>query len=457
MYNVIIIGGGPGGYAAAIRAAQLDAKVALVEVDTLGGTCVNRGCIPIKVWFRAADTLRRAQEASDFGIQVTVDGIDFQTIVDRKNGVSNDIRMGMEALLGNYGVDVIKGKGIFKNPGEIEVGGVVYQAEKFIIATGSRLAVPDIPGLKAALLTTDQVFDLQKIPASILIYGNGPVEVEMATILCRFGSKVSLATESRRILPREDQDSSQRLAQVLREEGLTLFLGQKLTSVEPVDDGFSCSLSGSKESTIIVEKVLCAPRTANTEGLKLENAGILLSEDGSIQTDGCLQTTTEGIYAVGDAAGGTMQSHAASAMAITAAENAIGGKAKRFPFNLLPRGVWSFPEVASVGLTEEEAEEQDLDVSVGEFPYSINGLAMAVNELKGSVKVVTDERYGKILGVHIVGPNANELIGEAVVAMQFEYTVAELASSIRVHPTFSENMVDAARDAEGWALYLPKR
>ena len=456
MYDVIIIGGGPGGYAAAIRAAQLDAKVALVEMDTLGGTCVNRGCIPVKVWLRAADSLRRIQGASDFGIQAKVDGINFQTIVERKNGVSNDIRMGMEALLGNYGVEVIKGKAAFKSPEEIDVNGIVYQAENYIIATGSRLSVPDIPGLKDALLTTDQAFDLQKIPPSILIYGAGPVEVEMATIFCRFGSKVSLAAETRRILTREDQDSSQRLAQALREQGIALLLGQTLESVEPGSNGFICRLSGSKDSTVQVEKVLCALRTPNTQGLGLEKAGVLLCKDGSIRIDDRLQTTAKGIYAIGDVAGGTMQSHAASAMAITAAQNVMGEPGP-FSFNLLPRGVWSFPEVASVGLTEEEAEDQDLEVTVGEFPYAVNGLSMAVNEIKGSVKVVTEDRYGKILGVHIVGPNANELIGEAVVAMQFEYTVSELASGIRVHPTFSENVVDAARDAQGWALYLPKR
>jgi len=456
MYDVIIIGGGPGGYAAAIRAAQLDAKVALVEADTLGGTCVNQGCIPVKVWLRAADTLRRIQGASDFGIQAKIGGIDFQKIVDRKNGVSSDIRMGMEALLGNYGVDLIKGRAVFKSPEEIDVKGIVYQAKNYILATGSRMAFPDIPGLEDALLTTDQAFDLQKIPSSVLIYGAGSVEVEMASIFSRFGSKVCLAAEERRILPREDADSSQRLSQVLREEGLTFFLGQKLTSVEPGEDGFNCRLTGSKDTAVTVERVLCAPRIPNTEDLGLETAGVLLKEDGSIQVDDFLQTSAQGIYAIGDAAGGTLQSHAASAMGINAAENSMG-LSKPFPFNLVPRGVWSFPEVASVGLTEEEAEDQDLEVTVGEFPYSINGLAMAVNEIKGSVKVVSDDRYGKILGVHIVGPNANELIGEAVVAMQFEYTIAELASGIRVHPTFSENVVDAARDAEGWALYLPKR
>jgi len=456
MYDVIIIGGGPGGYAAAIRASQLDAKVALIETDMLGGTCVNQGCIPIKVWLRAADTLRRIQGAGDFGIRVTVEGIDFQTIIDRKNGVSSDIRMGMEALLGNYGVTVLKGRAVFKSLGEIEINTAVYQAKKYIIATGSRPSVPDIPGLKDALLTTDQAFDLQTLPASILIYGAGPAEVEMATIFCRFGSKVSLVAETRRILPREDHDSSQRLAQALRDEGVTLFLGQQLISVKPADNGFVCSLSGSQNPTVTVEKVLCAARVPNTRNLGLENTGIRVEADGSIQVDDFLQTSAEGIYAIGDVTGHTMQSHAASAMAITAAENVMG-QSKLFPFNLVPRGAWSFPEVASVGLTEEEAESQDLDVTVGEFPYAINGLAMSVNEMKGSVKVVFDERYGKILGVHIVGPNANELIGEAVVAMQFEYTIAELAAGIRVHPTFSENIVDAARDALGWALYLPKR
>ncbi len=456
MYKVIIIGGGPGGYAAAIRSAQLEARVALVEEDTLGGICVNRGCIPIKVWLQAADSLRRIQGAADFGITAKVEDIDFQTIVERKNGVSSDIRMGMESLLGNYGVEVIKGRGVFKSPGELDVNGIVYQAEKYIIATGSRLDIPDIPGLENALLTTDQAFDLQEIPQSVLIYGAGPVEVEMATIFCRFGSKVSLATENSRILIQEDQDSSQRMAQVLREEGITLFLGQTLESVEPENNEFVCHLSGSKDAILKVEKVLCAPRIPNTTGLGLENAGVLLDGDKSVQIDKYLQTSARGIYAIGDVVGRTMQSHAASAMAVKAAENVMG-QSNPFPFNLVPRGIWSFPEVASVGLTEEEAEDQDLDISVGEFPYSINGLAMAVNEIKGSVKVISDDQYGKILGVHIVGPNANELIGEAVVAMQFEYTIAELAAGIRVHPTFSENVVDAARDAQGWALYLPKR
>ena len=456
MFDVIVIGGGPGGYAAAIRAAQLDAKVALVEADTLGGTCVNRGCIPIKVWMTAAESLRKIEQADLFGINSTVESVDFKTIVERANGVSNDIRMGMGGLLGNYGVQVIEGRASFTAPDTIEVAGNSYNAAKFIIATGSRIVLPEIPGLSDALLTSDQALVMDVIPASVLVVGDGPMQLEFATLLRCFGSKVSMATSSRRILPLEGQDSNQRLAQILRENGISLIAGKTLESVEAVDGGFACRLSGGQGDSVIVEKVLCAPRRPNTEGLGLDKAGVDVNADGSIKVDDHLQTTAAGIYAIGDATGGTMQSHAASAMAVTASENAMG-QDKVFPFHLLPKGAWSFIEVASVGLTEEDADDQDLETIVGEFPYAINGLSMAVNQTEGSVRVVVEEKYGKILGVQIVGPHATELIGEAVTAMQFEYTVAELAAGFRVHPTFSESVVDAARDAEGWALYLPRR
>jgi dihydrolipoamide dehydrogenase len=456
MYDVIVIGGGPGGYAAAIRAAQLDARVALVEADALGGTCVNRGCIPIKVWQTAAEILRKIQTAEVFGIKAKVEGLDLETLLGRVDGVSKDIRAGMGGLLGNYGVQVIEGLAIFKSPKEIEVNGTLYQAENLIIATGSRPAVPDISGLEDALLTSDQALGMKAIPSSVLVYGAGPVEVEFATILRCFGSKVAMVVDSRRILPLEDQDSNQRLAQALRANGVTLHLGQTIKSIRAASAGFDCQLSGSKEETVTVEKILCAPRQPNTAKLGLNKAGIELNADGSIKVDDYLQTTARGVYAVGDAVGGTMQSHAASAMAVFASENARG-KARPFPFHLIPRAAWSFVEVASVGLTQDEAEEKDLEIVVGEFPYAINGLSMVINENKGSVRVVADQKYGKILGVQIVGPNATELIGEAVTAMQFEYTVVDLAASIRVHPTLSENVVDAARDAEGWALYLPRR
>jgi dihydrolipoamide dehydrogenase len=403
----------------------------------------------------AAAAIRNIESLNEIGLKINIEKIDFQKIVERKNGVCNDIRMGMAGLLANNSVDVIEGVGQFVGSAEIKVAEKVLKTKKTIIATGSRLNIPDIPGLSKALLTTDQVLDIEKIPESVVVYGAGTIEIEMATLLHAFGSKVHVVTPDSRILPLEDHDSSQRLTQALREGGIEFVFRSQLKSVEPQQDKFACCLSGKKPEAILVEKVLCSPRIPNTARLGADKAGIQINDDAAVQVNAYLETTVPGIYAIGDATGGSMQSHAASAMAVVAAENAMG-KNKKFPFNLIPRGTWTDPEVASVGLTEEQAEEQDLDIEIGDFPYSINGLSMARNQINGSVKVITDTRYDEIVGVHIVGPNATELVGEAVLAMQLECTAAELANSIRVHPTFSEAIVDSARDAGNWALYLPR-
>lgn len=457
MYDLIVIGGGAGGYAGAIRAAQLGAKVAVVEKDQLGGVCVNRGCIPVKTWLKAAETLRRVRTGAAFGIAATVDDINFQTIIDNKNSSSEKIRLGMEGLLQNNGVDLIRGQAVFKNPTEIDVDGTLYPAGKFIIASGGHTAAPAIEGLTEALLTTDEILDMQQVPASVMVYGAETIDVEMATVLNTFGSKVYLATDSRHVLPNEDHDSGQRLGQALNEAGIEVITRTGLVAVKAAKKGFGCELGGKKKGrTIEVERVMAGIRKPNTADLDLAQAGIQLKEDGFIRIDGYLRTTNRNVYAIGDVTGGTMQSHAAASMAVTASENALGAK-KRFAFDLIPRGTWSFPEVASVGLTEEQAENQDLDIDVGYFPYAINGYAIARHETFGAVKIIADAKYRIIYGVHIVGPHATELIGEAVLAMQLEYTTDELAAGMRIHPTFSEAVVDAARDAEKWALYLPKK
>jgi dihydrolipoamide dehydrogenase len=457
MHDVMVIGGGSGGYAGAIRASQLGAKVALVEAAEIGGTCVNRGCIPTKVWLRAAYLLEWIRRASEFGINASVEQVDLNATVARKSGVSADIRMGMEGLLGNNGVQVIRGKAFLKSPREVDVGGTVFEARKIIIATGSCLDVADIPGLEEAALTTDQVLEMTQVPSSVLIWGSaGPIEVEMATLLNAFGSKVYLATDCPRILPREDHDTSQRIAQAFREHQVELLPRLALQSVQKSKGGYTCLLSGKKEQNVEVEKVLVASRKPNTAQLGLEEVGVRLNEDGSIWVNEQLETSVEGLFAIGDATGGWMLSHASSSMAVTAAENAMG-KTNTFPFHLIPRGIWTSLEVGAVGLSEEEAEKQGVEIEVGDFPYSIDGLAMCRNEMSGAVKIISDARYGEILGVHIVGANAVELVGEGVLAMQLQATTRELAKSIRVHPTFSESVVDSARDAENWALYLPRR
>ena len=457
MYDVIVIGGGPGGYAAAIRASQLGGNVALVESAEVGGTCVNRGCIPTKIWLHAAHLLHGIRSADEFGIKASVQELDLPTIVHRTNGVSDDIRMGMEGLLANNNVEMIRGRAVLKSPKEVNIDGTTSEAKKIIIATGSSLSAPDVPGLEEAALTTDQVLEMTEVPSSVLIWGApGPIEVEMATLLNIFGSKVVLISESRRLLPREDGETSQRLAQGLREQGVEVLSRFTLESVQKSEQGYTCKLSGPEEQIVDVEKVLISSRRPNTANCGLEQLGIQLKEDGGIQVNEQLETSVDGIYAIGDATGGWMLSHASSAMAITAAENAMGDK-RNFPFHLMPRAIWTIPEVGAVGLSEEEAEQQGLEVEVGGFPYSINGLAMCRNEMDGAVKILSDARYGEILGVHIVGAHATELVGEAVLAMQLEATARELAKSIRAHPTFSENVVEAARDAANWALYLPRQ
>jgi dihydrolipoamide dehydrogenase len=437
MFDVVVIGGGPGGYAAAIRTSQLGGAAALVEAGEIGGTCVNRGCIPTKIWQRSAYLLQNIRMSHEFGLKVVVEELDFKAIVERKNGVAGDIRMGMEGLLANNGVEVVRGPAVLKNDREVDVDGTVLETKKIIVATGSCLDIPDIPGLEGVAMTTDQFMDLEQIPASVLVWGSLPMAVEIANTLAVFGSKVYLATEQSRILPHEDRETSQRIAQALREHS------------------YKAVLVGRDEKVVKIEKVLISQRKPNTAQIGLDQVGVKLNEDGSIAVNDKLETSVPGIYAIGDAIGGWMLSHAASSAGVTAAENAMG-QAVLFPFHLIPRGIWTIPQVGAVGLSEEEAAKKGIDVEVGDFPYAVNGLAMACDEMVGAVKIVSEPRYGEILGVHIVSANATELVGEAVLAMQLECTIKELANSIRVHPTFSESIVDASRDALNWALYLPR-
>ncbi len=456
MHDLIVIGCGPGGYAASIRASQLGGKVAVIEAADIGGTCVNRGCVPAKVWHKAASTLQSIRKGADFGIEAAEPKLNLKTIVERKDGVSGEIRMGMEGLLANNGVELIRGRAVFKGPKAVEVEGKTLEAKGFIIASGSSLAFPDVPGLKEAAMTTDDLLDMKKAPASVLICQADFIEVEMANILNTFGCKVVLATDASRILAREDHDTSQRVAQALREQGVEVVTRATLESVKKKKGGFACQLAGPKERTVEVAKVLVSSRVPNTAEIGLDKAGVKPGEDGSIQVNDFLETSVAGIYAIGDCTGGWMLSHSSSSMAVTAAENAMGQKGK-YPFHLIPRGSWTTPEIGSVGLSEEEAEKQGLEIEIGIFPFSINGLAACRNEVDGAVKIVSEAKYGEILGVHIVGGGATELVGEAVLAMQLECTAREFARSIRIHPTFSEAVVDAARDAEKWALYLPRK
>ncbi len=450
MYDAVIIGCGPGGYAAANRVSQLGGKPAIVEANDIGGTCVNKGCIPSKIWMRTAHLFSIVKNGQELGLEGSFDKINFKSIVARKNKITGEIRVGMEALLRARGVEVLKGHGAVKNAREVSVDGKSVETKNIIIATGSYPIIPDIKGFNGALLTTDEVLDMSDAPSSVLVWGEaGPIDVEMAALLNILGSKVFIATPHQRILPMEDHDSSQRLEQAFREQGIQVLNRSKLESVEKTQNNFTAFLTGRDDRRVEVEKILFTGRKPYTVDLGLEQAGVQFNEDGNVLVNENLQTSVTGIYAVGDITGGWMNSHAASAMAVTAAENAMG-QTNEFHIHLVPRGIWTFPQIGAVGLTEEQAEKNGVEVEVGDFPYSMNGLAMCHGELAGSVKIVSDASCGEIIGIHIVGANATELVGEAVLALQLECTADELAHSIRVHPTLSEALVDAGRDAAGW-------
>ncbi|MFH2130552.1 MAG: dihydrolipoyl dehydrogenase [bacterium] len=457
MYDGVVIGGGPGGYAAAIRVAQLGGKAALVEAGNLGGTCVNLGCIPSKIWLRAARLIELFKTSDAFGIDATINSLNLKTLVERKNGVASEIRGGMKALLANNGVELIQGKATIQSPGEVAVGEKRFATRKIIIATGSTLVKPDkIPGLKEAALTTDQVFELETAPESVLIFGDaGPIEIEMASLLNSLGSKVFLTTGQARILPREDGDVSQRVAKSLREKGIQITTRMALTEVRASGKEFKPMFGDKKSPVETVQKVLVSARMPMTEGLNLEKIGVKTDPRGFIQIGEHLQTSIPDIYAIGDVTGGWMNSHASSAMAVIAAENSMGAS-NIFQHHLVPRGIWITPQVGSVGLSEEEAEEKGYEVETGNFPCSVNGLAAGYGEVDGATKVVWDAETQDILGIHIVALNATEMMGEAVMALQLECGTDEIAHSIRIHPTISETIMDAARDAGKWALYLPK-
>ena len=304
MYDVIVIGCGPGGYAAAIRTSQLGGKVAVVEAGDIGGTCVSRGCIPSKVWLKATAILGMIRRSEEFGIKASSGEIDFKAIVERKNTVAGEIRMGMEALLQNNKVDLLRGRAVLKNAREITIDGKPSETKNIILATGSSLDIPDIPGLRDAIMTTDDALDMTRAPSAVLVWGEaGALEVEMAALLNGLGSKVFLVTPSPRILPMEDHDTSQRLAQAFREQGIQVITRSNLEAVKKSKKRFEALISGRKEQALEVEKVLIAGRKPNLDGLGLKQAGVRQNEDGSVQVDEKLQTSVKGVFAIGDITG----------------------------------------------------------------------------------------------------------------------------------------------------------
>jgi dihydrolipoyl dehydrogenase len=461
-YDVIIVGGGPAGYVSAIRSAQLGLATAVIERDKLGGVCVNIGCIPTKALLHSAYVANVvSHDAKELGVEVGTVKTDYGVAMRRSRRVAEQNSKGVEFLMKKHKIAVIKGSGVLGPNRTVKVGKDEYQAKKaLVIATGSRVkGIPQI-GLeidKNSVISSDEALFLEKPPATMAIVGAGAVGCEFADIFNAFGTKVTLIEVLPRILPLEDAEASDTLTKSFKKRGIEVRAGVKVKKATVAKDKVSLELeSNGKTESIQAEKVLMAAgRAVNTENLGLKEAGVQLTDRGFIKVNpATLETSAPGIYAIGDVAGPPMLAHKGSREGIVVAELVAGHHPQPIMYDNVPSVTYCHPEVASIGLTEDQAKERKLDYQVGRFPFSANGRARTANETEGFVKIIRDRKYGEILGAHIVGSHASEMIHELAVARQNEYTVEEVDLAIHAHPTLSEAIAEAALDSMGRVLHI---
>ncbi len=460
-FDVIILGGGPAGYVCAIRCAQLGLSVAVVEKDKLGGVCVNIGCIPTKALLYSAQMARVVKhEAKDLGITTGEVSVDYGVAMKRSRRVADQNSKGAEFLMKKNKVTVLKGMGTVLAGKKVKVGEETHTATKaLVIATGSRVkGIPQI-GLeinKETVISSDEALFMEKAPATLAVIGAGAVGSEFADIFNAFGSKVTLIEALPRILPIEDAEASEVVSKSFKKRGIDVLAGVKVTKAEVGKTGVTLTLEvGGESKTVEAEKVLMAAgRAVNTEKMGFKEAGIELDERGFVKVKReTLETTAKGVYAIGDVAGPPMLAHKGSREGVVVAEIIAGHRHHPIRYDNIPSVTYCHPEVASIGLTEEQAKEQKLEFTVGKFPFSANGRARASNETEGFVKIIRDKKYGEILGAHIVGGHASEMIHELGVARENEYTVEEIDLFIHAHPTLSEATAEASLDAMGRVLH----
>ena len=446
-YDIVVIGGGPGGYVAAIKAAQLGAKVAVIEREKLGGVCLNWGCIPTKTLLIAAKHFKDVLRSEDFGI-VGIDAskatVDWKLLLKRKDGVVTKLVSGINMLFKKNKIDLITGNANVLNKNKIEINGDIIECDNLIVATGAQGNFPDIKGLEDSLKSGKSIdskgaLQLEDIPKELIIVGGNVYAIEFATLYNALGAKVTLVHNSEHILPYTESEMALTLERQLKKDGLKIISNANLKAVS--DEGILIDHKGT-------EKLLPADKYILFLGLKpnltgLEKLSLKLNSKGFIDTNDKLETNIKGVYAIGDVNGKYPLAHVASSEGIVAAENIMGVESK-INYNLVPTGVYSFPELASVGLTEEQAKEKGHDYKVSKFPLAANGMAMAEGETVGFVKIISDNKYGEIIGTHIISSDATNMISKAVAIMQLEGTVYDLAKTIHPHPTTSETLVEAA-------------
>lgn len=449
--KVIILGGGPGGYIAAQRASALGAKVKLVEKDTLGGTCLNRGCIPTKVFLNSVDLFTKAKDASDIGIELEGIKLNWQKLMQRKKEVVQRLVGGVGGLMRMSNVEVIEGSAAFISSSEIEITKndgkkVKEKADDFIIATGSEPALPPVPGFDLpGIMTSDEFLSMEKLPKSMVVIGGGVIGVELASILAPLGVKVKIVEMLPEILPNVDEDISAQMRDILTQMGIKIYIGASVKKIEGKDGAYKVSVKADKALSLEAEKVLVATgRKPNLAGLNLDKARVKL-EKGRIKVDEKMATTQKGLWAIGDCASPIMLAHVASREGEIAAENIMGGSLK-MDYSKVPGAVYTSPEIAWVGLTEKEARKKyGSKVQVGVSPMAHNGKSVLMKEVEGFFKIISESQYGEILGIHLMGPRATDIIGEGSLALTLEARIDDIMATIHAHPTVNESLADAVK------------
>jgi len=460
-YDVIVIGSGPGGYSAAVRAGQYGLKTALIEKDPyLGGCCLHVGCIPTKAFLHAADVWEQFLHPEENGMHCDNPRLDFPLVLERKNKIVAKHAKGVEFLMKKNKVDWIKGYARLAGPGKVEVstdgGKQILEAKNIVLATGSEARM--LPGLKPdarRILTNIEILDLREVPKTLAVLGAGAVGVEFASAFSRFGSKVSIFEMLPRIVPVEDEEVSKELARVFKKQGIRVETGARVDNVENVGSGvrFQVTLADGKTEAVAADALLVAiGRKPNTENIGLEGTKVELDR-GFVKVDPYQRTGEPGVYAIGDIVAGTPQlAHVATAEGMVAIGHMAGKPVVPINRNRIPGATYTEPGIGSVGLTEAQARAAGHSVKIGKFPFAADAKASILGRHDGFVKIVADEKYGEILGVHIIGPEAFELISEGVLAMEAEATVETLLHTIHAHPTLYEAMGEAFNAVDGMAI-----
>lgn len=455
-YDIIVLGSGPGGYVTAIRASQLGLKTAIVEKESLGGVCLNWGCIPTKALIKSAQVFEYLNHASDYGLSVTGADKDFVAVVKRSRDVAAGMSKGVQFLMKKNKIDVIEGFGKIKLNKQVEVDGKVYSAKHIIIATGAKSReLPSLPQDGKKIIGYRQAMTLDKQPKSMIVVGSGAIGIEFAYFYNAMGTKVTVVEYMPRIVPIEDEDVSKQLEKTFKKNGVNIMTSAEVTSVNTSGKGVKATVKTKNGEEILEADILLSAVgiKTNIENIGLEDVGIAVDRD-KILVNEFYQTNMPGYYAIGDVTKGPALAHVASAEGILCVEKIAGHNVEPIDYGNIPGCTYCSPEIASVGLTEAQAKEQGYDIKVGKFPFSASGKASASGTKDGFVKVIFDAKYGEWLGCHMIGAGVTDMIAEAVLGRKLETTGHEVLKTIHPHPTMSEAVMEAVADAYGEVIHL---